>query len=56
VHSSIQSFFASIRNRINTLDSTITRKENVLIFLIIRFVLMTAMVLGFTWTFMHANP
>jgi hypothetical protein len=56
MYSSIQSFFKSIQNHINTLESTITRRENVLVFLIIRFVLMTAMVLGFTWTFMHNNP
>jgi hypothetical protein len=56
MYSSIQSFFESIQKRINTLDATITRRENVLSFLIIRFVLLTGMVVGCTWTFLHYNP
>jgi hypothetical protein len=56
MYSSIQSFFESIQKHINTLDTTITRRENVLSFLIIRFVLMSGMVIGFAWTFLHDNP
>jgi hypothetical protein len=54
--SSIQSFFESIQKRINTMETTITRRENVLSFLIIRFVLMSGMVIGFAWTFLHFSP
>lgn len=56
MYSSIQSFFESIQKHINTLDTTITRRENVLSVLIIRFVLMSGMVIGFAWTFLHFSP
>jgi hypothetical protein len=56
MYSSIQSFFESFQKHINTLDTTITRRENVLSFLIIRFVLMSGMVIGFAWTFLHFSP
>ncbi|MFM7235470.1 MAG: hypothetical protein ACKOYK_01645 [Cyanobium sp.] len=45
-----------MNQRLAAIETTLTRKENVLSFLIIRFVLMTAMVLGFTWAFLHYTP
>jgi hypothetical protein len=50
------SVFQVLNQRLCAIETTLTRKENILIFLIIRFVLMTGMVLGFTWAFIHHNP
>jgi hypothetical protein len=50
------SIFQAFNQRLSAIETTITRKENVLSFLIIRFVLMTGMVLGFTWAYLHLNP
>lgn len=46
----------AFNQRLSAIETTITRKENVLSFLIIRFVLMTGMVLGFAWAFLHYTP
>ncbi|MEY4354782.1 MAG: hypothetical protein RLZZ609_3023 [Cyanobacteriota bacterium] len=46
----------ALNQRLSAIETTITRRENVLSFLIIRFVLMSGMVLGFAWTFLHFNP
>jgi hypothetical protein len=48
--------FAFIRQRLSAIETTITRRENVLSFLIIRFVLMTGIVLAFSWTFLRFSP
>ncbi len=40
----------------STLETSLIRRENVLSFLIIRFVLMSGMVLAFTWTFLQLSP
>ncbi|MFM7235407.1 MAG: hypothetical protein ACKOYK_01325 [Cyanobium sp.] len=49
-------FLQSLNQRFSAIETTLTRKENVLSFLIIRFVLMTGMVIGFTWAFLHYTP
>ena len=46
----------TLNQRLSAIEATINRRENVLSFLIIRFVLMSGMVLGFAWTFLHFNP
>jgi hypothetical protein len=53
---STKSFFSSLNQRLSGIESSLTRRENVLSFLIIRFVFMSGMVLGFAWTFLHFSP
>ena len=48
--------FASLNERLAGLESSLTRRENVLSFLVVRFVLMSGLVLGFSWTFLHISP
>ena len=52
----VKSVFEVFNQRAATIEATLTRKENVLSFLIIRFVLMSGMVLAFAWTFLHYSP
>jgi hypothetical protein len=40
----------------SSFESSLARKENVFSFLIIRFVLMSGMVIAFSWTFLHLSP
>ncbi len=42
--------------RLSTLEGKLTRRENILSFLIVRFVLMSGMVLGFSWYFLNLSP
>ncbi len=42
--------------RLSSLEATLTRRENILSFLIVRFVLMSGMVLGFSWYFFNLGP
>jgi hypothetical protein len=46
----------SLKQKLSAIEATLTRKENVLSFLIIRFVLMCGMLLGFSWTFLNLSP
>lgn len=48
--------FRSLNQKFSAIETSLTRRENVLSFLIIRFVLMSGMVLGFTWTFLQLSP
>ncbi|MFN5465656.1 MAG: hypothetical protein ACK40D_01835 [Cyanobacteriota bacterium] len=48
--------FKALNQQLSAIETTITRRENVLSFLIIRFVLMSGMVIGFAWSFLHSNP
>lgn len=50
------SVFQAFNQRLSAIETTLTRKENILIFLMIRLVLMAGMVLGFTWAFLHNSP
>ncbi len=47
---------SSLSERLGSLERSLTRKENVLSFLVIRFVLMSGMVLAFSWTFLKFSP
>ncbi|MFN9628898.1 MAG: hypothetical protein ACK59A_01520 [Cyanobacteriota bacterium] len=47
---------ASLKQKLSSIETTLTRRENVLSFLIIRFVLMCGMLLGFSWTFLNLSP
>ena len=44
------------KQKLSSIETSLTRRENVLSFLIIRFVLMSGMVLAFTWTFLQLSP
>ena len=46
----------SLNQKLAALETSLTRRENVLSFLIIRFVLMSAIVISFTWTFLQLSP
>ena len=48
--------FPSLHKRFSDLESALTRRENILSFLIVRFVLMSGMILGFSWYFLHLSP
>jgi hypothetical protein len=49
-------FLVPLHNRLRSVDRAITRRENVLSFLLIRFVLMSGMVVGFSWWALHLSP
>jgi hypothetical protein len=53
---SIPSLLQRLQQGLTAIETALTRRENVLNFLIIRFVLMTGMVVGFAWTFLHLSP
>lgn len=52
----IPSLLQRLQQGLTAIETALTRRENVLKFLIIRFVLMTGMVVGFAWTFLHLSP
>lgn len=56
MNSSRKNLFHTFGEQIAALESSLTRKENALIFLLIRFVLMSGMVLAFSWTFLQHSP
>ena len=53
---SAKPFFSSLKQHLSAIKSSLIRRENVLSFLIIRFVFMSGMVLGFAWTYLHFSP
>jgi len=46
----------NIKHRAAAFEQNLTRRTNVLIFLLIRFLLMSAMVVGFAWTSLELSP
>jgi predicted Na+-dependent transporter len=46
----------SLKQKLSTSETSLTRKENVFTFLVIRFILMSGLVVGFAWTFLQLNP
>jgi hypothetical protein len=46
----------ALNQQLSTIETSLIRRGNVLNFLIIRFVLMSGMVLGFAWTFLQLSP
>jgi hypothetical protein len=56
MNASGKNLIGDLREQLTNLESTLTRKENVLSFLIIRFVLMSGMVIAFSWTFLQHSP
>jgi hypothetical protein len=51
-----KNLIGELREQLSNLEASLTRKENVLSFLIIRFVLMSGMVIAFSWTFLQHSP
>jgi hypothetical protein len=54
--SSGKNLFNTLGEQVSALESSLTRKENALIFLIIRFLLMSGMVIAFSWIFLQHSP
>jgi hypothetical protein len=46
----------ALQQRLAAFEQILTRRTNVLIFLIVRFVVMSAMVVGFVWTSLQLSP
>jgi hypothetical protein len=46
----------SLQTRIAAIEQVMSRRTSMLIFLVIRFVLMSAMVVGFTWYSLKLSP
>lgn len=53
---SIQAFFASLNSRLGSIDRALTRRENILSFLVVRLILMSGMVVGFSWWALKLMP
>ena len=49
-------FLEPVRARLDSIDRVITRRENLLSFLLVRFVLMSGMVVGFSWWALKLSP
>ena len=47
---------ARLNQRLQSLETAMTRPANTLTFLVIRFLLMSAMVVGFSWWALHLSP
>lgn len=50
------SLLAPLRARLESMDRLLTRRENLLSFLVVRFVLMSGMVVGFSWWALNLSP
>ena len=48
--------FRSLQQRVAAMEQVMSRRTSMLIFLVIRFVLMSAMVVGFTWYSLKLSP
>jgi predicted Na+-dependent transporter len=53
---SLQSYFQPLNRRVEAIEQSLSRPANAITFLVIRFVLMSGMVLGFTWYTFHSMP
>ena len=49
-------FLAQLNARITAIDKALMRRENILSFLLARFVLMSGMVVGFSWWSLQLSP
>jgi predicted Na+-dependent transporter len=45
-----------LTNRIRQIDRVMSRRANMLTFLVVRFVLMSGMVVGFSWWALNLSP
>ncbi|MEB3166514.1 MAG: hypothetical protein VKO65_07570 [Cyanobacteriota bacterium] len=46
----------SLNDRIGSIETVMSDRQNMLIFLIVRFLLMSGMVVGFTWASLQLAP
>ena len=49
-------FLQATKERFKSVETAMTRRSNALIFLVTRFILMAAMVVGFAWTASTISP
>ena len=49
-------FITSVQSRFVAIDRALTNRENILSFLVVRFVLMSGMVVGFSWWALKISP
>jgi hypothetical protein len=56
MNASGKNLFNTLGEQVSALEASLTRKDNALIFLIIRFLLMSGMVIAFSWTFLQHSP
>jgi hypothetical protein len=49
-------FLAPLNARLAAIDRGIMRRENLISFLLVRFVLMSGMVVGFSWWALNLSP
>ena len=52
----VQTFFQPLNRRVETVEQSLSRPANAITFLIVRFVLISGMVLGFSWYAFHSMP
>ena len=48
--------FRAMKQRLDALETALSRRSNTLIFLVIRFLVMSAMVVGFAWSSLELTP
>jgi len=53
---SLQAFFQPLNRRVEAVERSLSRPANAITFLLVRFVLMTGMVLGFSWFAFNLSP
>ena len=52
----LQSFFQPLNRRVEAVEQSLSRPANAITFLVVRFVLISGMVLGFSWYAFHSMP
>ena len=53
---SLQAFLQPLNRRVEAVEQSLSRSANAITFLLVRFVLMTGMVLGFSWFAFNLSP
>ncbi|MFN6131379.1 MAG: hypothetical protein ACK46L_00465 [Synechococcaceae cyanobacterium] len=54
--SPLPSLLSSLKARFDSFDRTLTRRQNLVSFLVVRFVLMSGLVVGFSWWALNLSP
>ena len=52
----LSSLLQPLNRRVEAVEQSLSRPANAITFLVVRFVLMSAMVLGFSWFAFHSMP
>ena len=52
----LASLLQPLSSRVEAVEQSLTRPANAITFLVVRFVLMSGMVLGFSWYAFHSMP